>query len=227
MEITAKDYDDAYFKSLIEAYEKKTPWSENRTSRIDAIEVKGKCVLDLGCGMGTFAMEAEKKGAFVIGSDYSRDALRSARKLKNDLKVFQCDSQKLPFRDAVFDCVLMMDFVEHLYPQQYVKTCGEVDRVLKPAGEVLIYTPKPHSRVIPQFLINLYNKYIIKIDYYDKTHVGEKTPEEILQEFSSYSSDVFLLGPDEKELHGVRKTLKNLLRGYQLIKLKKKTEKHG
>jgi len=51
----------------------------------------------------------------------------------------QCDSQKISFKDEAFDIVLMMDFVEHLYPDQYIKTCKEVNRVLKPNGEILIY----------------------------------------------------------------------------------------
>jgi len=61
MKITAKDYDNNYFKPLVEAYVNQNSWSMNRVSRLDVIDVNGKFVLDIDCGMGTFT-SVKKEG---------------------------------------------------------------------------------------------------------------------------------------------------------------------
>ena len=43
------------------------------------ISWKGKKVLDVGCGTGLFAFNAAKKGAIVLGVDFSTEAIEIAK----------------------------------------------------------------------------------------------------------------------------------------------------
>src|SRR4030042_5022352 len=49
--------------------------------------LKGKKVLDVGCGSGVFMLEFIKRGAEVIGLDYSQKMLDLAKKELNFYKV--------------------------------------------------------------------------------------------------------------------------------------------
>ena len=41
-------------------------------------ELKGKRFLDVGCGMGTFSLEAATRGAFATGLDLAPEGIRAA-----------------------------------------------------------------------------------------------------------------------------------------------------
>jgi SAM-dependent methyltransferase len=103
---------------------------------LDLTTVKGKTVLDLGCGFGACGKFALKMGAdVVIGCDFFKDYLSKARKLE----CVQSDVQELPFKNASFDMVLMSEVLEHVpYP---VKTLQEIMRVSKKQSFLLITVP--------------------------------------------------------------------------------------
>ena len=48
------------------------------------------------------------------------------------------DAHNLPFNDATFECVVALNVFEHLYDP--VKAAGEIHRVLKPGGKVILHT---------------------------------------------------------------------------------------
>jgi SAM-dependent methyltransferase len=63
-------------------------------------ELRGKLVLDVGCGMGRFADIASHRGARVIGVDLSIAAEVAARNFadRQSVTIFQADVFSLPFR---------------------------------------------------------------------------------------------------------------------------------
>jgi glycosyltransferase involved in cell wall biosynthesis/SAM-dependent methyltransferase len=109
---------------------------------------KGERVLDVGCGVGTFAYHCAKRGSICAGVDYSRESLDMAQRLINrfglaESVIFkQCDvSNGLPFEDRSFDKIVSADFIEHIDRAQKEKLLSEIHRLLKPEGKAVIFTP--------------------------------------------------------------------------------------
>ncbi len=105
--------------------------------------IKGKKLLDLGCGFGDYAKFYAKKGAKVTGLDNSKKEIEYARSqnIKNtDFLVFDL-LKKLPFKNNEFDIItssLVLDHIENLRP-----LFEECFRVLKPKKEMLFSIANP------------------------------------------------------------------------------------
>lgn len=100
-------------------------------------DVKGKRVLEVGCGGGQNSIVLAKQGAIVSGIDLSEKQIAYARALakREDAKVdfFVGDMQDLSrFSDASFDIVVTA--VSLLYVENLDRTFAEVYRVLKDGG---------------------------------------------------------------------------------------------
>lgn len=140
-------YQEKYFINLNEIFNKQTYFLRNRVTNVfDLIgNVKGKKILDLGTANGLFAIESVKKGAFSIGLDFSKVALRNARKnafnLYTNVELICADCSILPFKPNSFDILILADLVEHLDQYLYNKLIEESWRVLKRGGLIAIYTP--------------------------------------------------------------------------------------
>ena len=77
--------------------------SEVDNAILNEIKWKGKKVIDVGCGTGLFAFHVAKKGAKVLGIDYSDEAINEAtQKYKHpNLTYKKFDvSKKLPEKYA-------------------------------------------------------------------------------------------------------------------------------
>ena len=105
-------------------------------------EVKGKTVLDSGCGTGIFSIIFAKNGAGqVTGIDISPGSLGTAESLKQkfgltNARFEQQDMLHLPYADASFDIVWAWGTVHHT-----TDPLGAIDgliRVLKPGGSILL-----------------------------------------------------------------------------------------
>ncbi|GAA2288505.1 hypothetical protein GCM10010145_68370 [Streptomyces ruber] len=108
---------------------------------IEAIR-SGEKVLDIGCGTGRFTVPMAEKGAEVSGLDISRPMLDVAsrklaeRGLTADLR--EGDMARLPFPDASFDTVTSMLALMHVPLEDRQAVFGEVARVLRPGGRMLL-----------------------------------------------------------------------------------------
>lgn len=105
-------------------------------------EVKGKSILDAGCGTGIFSIIFANNGAgHVTGIDISEGSLRTALGLKEKFNLDNTEFQQrdmlaLPFPDESFDIVWAWGTVHHTTdPFQAI---GELIRVLKPSGSILL-----------------------------------------------------------------------------------------
>jgi len=72
---------------------------------------KGKEILDVGCGDGSFTLEIAKRAKRVVGVDFSEEALARAMKdqsitTRENVRFQQADANSLPFADAEFDAVI-------------------------------------------------------------------------------------------------------------------------
>lgn len=107
--------------------------------------VAGEAVLDIGCGTGTLAIVAKRHvgvSGKVFGIDPSPEmiarATSKAAKAEIDVTFRNAVAEALPFPDAQFDVVLSTLMLHHL-PRKLRQQCaGEIHRVLKPQGRVLV-----------------------------------------------------------------------------------------
>lgn len=109
-------------------------------------ELKGKRVLDVGCGRGgTVALMAETMGAKVVGMDLSPEAIAFCRKThKHGTKFEVGDSENMPFKDKAFDVVTNVES-SHTYPNLRA-FYSEVSRVIKKKGKFLYTDLLPVER---------------------------------------------------------------------------------
>ena len=93
-------------------------------------------VLEIGCGTGANLREQRSRWTTAVGLDLEMRALAFSR----DLAAVQADaSEVLPFADATFEAIFMLDVLEHLEePKALVR---EMNRVLRPGGIVVIMVP--------------------------------------------------------------------------------------
>ncbi len=94
-------------------------------------------VLDLGSGDGLMLSLLKGKGIEGRGLDISDQGVAKANSRGLVTEVFDFSQKPLPFADASFDAVLMLDILEHLYDPAAV--LREAARVAK--DEVMIGVP--------------------------------------------------------------------------------------
>lgn len=93
---------------------------------------KGERFLDVGTGPGIVAAAAAKRGAAVVGIDFSDAMLAEARKRHAGIDFHAAPAEQLPFDDGEFDAVAGNFVLHHSGNPKAVLT--EALRVLKPGG---------------------------------------------------------------------------------------------
>ena len=127
-----------HFGVLAPSYEKfikpKIPETMWRIANLPTVGA----LLDVGGGTGRTAQFMLDKASQVVVADVSIKMLRQA-KLKIGLDVTCSGAEVLPFPDASFERVIIVDALHHVFDQQ--KTADELWRVLKPGGRLVIEEP--------------------------------------------------------------------------------------
>jgi SAM-dependent methyltransferase len=105
-------------------------------------DVRGRRVLDLGCGHGMAATVLARRGARVTACDLSPGYVAEARRraAANEVEVAfaAADAERLPLADGAFDAVWGHAILHHLD----VATAGvELRRVLRPGGVAVLCEP--------------------------------------------------------------------------------------
>ncbi|HEV2387914.1 MAG TPA: class I SAM-dependent methyltransferase [Candidatus Acidoferrales bacterium] len=104
--------------------------------------IAGLAVLDAGCGDGTYAIEASRRGAVVAGLDSSAPMLAAAREREQEIlsraAILWCRGkvEALPFGDACFDLVFLITVL--CWVRARSQAMREVARVLRPGGILLL-----------------------------------------------------------------------------------------
>jgi ubiquinone/menaquinone biosynthesis C-methylase UbiE len=122
-----------------------------QTLKLAKIDPDIKC-LDLACGPGNYAYEMAKKGARVVGVDYSEEMIAIAQKkicqsptLNQNISLIQMDGMDYlkTVPDNFFDVVIAALFVSYVkHPDEVIR---EIYRVLKPNGRCVMSNPRPDA----------------------------------------------------------------------------------
>jgi 2-polyprenyl-3-methyl-5-hydroxy-6-metoxy-1,4-benzoquinol methylase len=110
-----------------------------RINRLAAIlgTLRGKRVVDVGCGLGGFLLSMRAAGAQPLGVEISREAREFARQHLG-LPVYEDLSQCLAQTGPV-DAIVLNDLVEHLADPAGL--LGSAVAALRPGGVLAIWTP--------------------------------------------------------------------------------------
>jgi ubiquinone/menaquinone biosynthesis C-methylase UbiE len=163
---------------------------ENRFILQHLGDVRGKKLLDLGCGAGENSVYFAKKGADCIASDYSPGMVEVALKLaaNNGVKVTGAtvNALDLDFPDNSFDIVYASNLLHHLPdPQACIR---EMYRVLKPGGKACFWDPLRHNPVI-----NVYRRMATDVRTEDETPLHIDIVKFVQRTFSQTEYDTFWL----------------------------------
>lgn len=169
-------------------------WRLDGSRRVD--------VLDVGCGNGGVALAFANCARYrVFSLDRWRDPVltRLIRSHETPIRHTLGSGHDLPFADASFDLILMVDTIEHMSSRRRIG--AEIMRVLRPGGTCFVSTaarlryllrPDPHYGVrglvafpnsLQRFLVNrVFRRRILSADgrpvpYYDVEHTFSSVAE--------------------------------------------------
>jgi SAM-dependent methyltransferase len=118
----------------------------------------GDRALDVGCGTGEFTRamaEAVGPGGTVLGVDHSSEAITRARGLTHSENcTFSAGiAEALEAPDDTYDVAVSSLMIHHLLPALRPRAIGEMLRVLRPGGSILVADSRPPASRIGRYLI--------------------------------------------------------------------------
>lgn len=127
-------------------------------------------ILEVGCGYGRYISALLDMGyTNCYGIDLSPEQITYAKKKLQLSNVEQADALDwLRGKEAVYDCILCLDILEHLSTTDLLSLGEKMFRALKPGGIIIFQVPNGMSPFNP-------------IIYGDLTHVRAFTPQSMQQ----------------------------------------------
>ncbi len=151
-----------------------------------------------GCYYGAAGRQEHRKVVSAAGGDF-----------ECIVDLFDAEKDAFPYESAYFDTVLCCELIEHLFADP-MHMMSEINRVLKPAGHVVITTPnivslRAISGVLQGYQPGLFPSYIRPREdgQVDARHNREYTPREVSDLLANSGFEVTLLetGPFLDEPH--------------------------
>ena len=109
----------------------------------EALELKGKRAVDLGCGYGLLTLKMRDAGAQVDAVDVASNAFKPLLS-KSDLtniNILQDWVPRTRLADGTYDLVLSTDLIAELSPNQFRLYFSELARLTKTEGVAICSTP--------------------------------------------------------------------------------------
>ncbi len=161
---------------------------ENRFILQQLGDVRGRSLLDLGCGAGENSVYFAQKGAACVAADYSPGMVAVALKLAaaNQVRVQGkvINAMEIDFPDNSFDIVYASNLLHHL-PDPMV-AIQEMYRVLKPGGQACFWDPLKHNPVI-----NVYRRMATEVRTADEHPLDFAIVNQVRSLFSETHCDTF------------------------------------
>lgn len=157
-------------------------------------DVRGKTVLEYGCGDGLDTIVLAQRGAKVKALDISHELISFARQrltvndVSADAEFVVGSAHELPFADDSVDVVFGMAILHHL---DLAVSAQEVRRVLRPGGRAIFREPVRNSSFI-KFIRGLIPYQAGDISPFERP-LTDKELAIYAKDFSSYRSKAFVL----------------------------------
>jgi len=135
-----------------------------KASGWSADQIRGKWILDAGCGAGRFAQVALEAGANVVALDYSSavDACFANLKHHRGLHAVQGDLYALPFLGRSFDYVYSLGVLQHT--PDVARAFNGLPRMVKQGGHLCVdfYEKSWKSALLPKYWLRPITKRLPK-----------------------------------------------------------------
>lgn len=110
-------------------------------------------LLDVGCGTGALAARLARLGYEVVGLDPSEGMLEVMRRRAPEVEAVRGSGTELPFADGEFDLSLSVATLHHIAdPDAVRRTLGEMVRVVRRGGRILIWDHNPRNPYWPHLM---------------------------------------------------------------------------
>lgn len=123
--------DDANSTTLTrDRFLRETGWTEE--------DLKGKLVLEAGCGAGRFTRLLAQSGAQVVTFDFSSavDASAENNRTYPNVTFLQCDIFDMPFKNGAFDFVFCHGVLQHTPDPE--RAFRALERKVRPSGRISV-----------------------------------------------------------------------------------------
>ena len=143
-------YDEAYYQGLVAEADRHAASHRWRMRWLDEmLKVSpGDRVVDLGAGAGQIAGHLAQRGAMVEAVDLSPAAVALCRRRwrgHGQVNFRVCDATNCShLGSSAFDKATCCDLIEHVHDNVMFGVFREAHRLLKPAGELYVYSPNGH-----------------------------------------------------------------------------------
>jgi SAM-dependent methyltransferase len=124
----------AWFNRLIDKQQFRAVRRALRLAKIPAAARS----LDVGCGTGRWVRRYGQLGFRATGLDVTPGMLKTARQCGTAGQLVAGEAYRLPFADGAFDFVSDVTVVQHIPAELQTAAIGEMMRVLKPEGHLLL-----------------------------------------------------------------------------------------
>lgn len=160
---------------------------ENRFIYNKILPIKGKRILDLGCGLGESSVYFALQGASCVAVDCSPGMVASTRKLAKrygvDIETHVMDVQELKFSKDSFDVVYAANLLHHV---KTMETLRGMHRMVKPGGVVCFWDPLKHNPII-----NVYRRIATRVRTEDESPLDIKIVKKVRSLFTKVEYDTF------------------------------------
>ncbi len=135
--------------------------------------LKGKKVLDAGCGNGNDCRYVYNQGYEVIGIDFSEKMLDIAKEKLPNIEFHLMDMSKTTFQNNSFDGLITNCSLIHVPKENMDATLQEFGRVLKKGGKMFLVVFNGEGE---QMIDEPFEQYDIKVymNYTNEKHIVQK-----------------------------------------------------
>lgn len=111
---------------------------------VKLFDLRGKSVLDIGCGRGELLQLCSLRGCQrIVGVDFSEDAIAIAQEFTKGVAPIElklCEASQMRWEEE-FDCIFLLDVIEHIPDTEMQYIYPQLYKALKPSGFLIINTP--------------------------------------------------------------------------------------